>query len=273
MSAKGGFVPVRFREEIRRDRTFNLNRASAMARNHTVSIEIYNRHIRLFRYLNDVWIFSQLMRPELKRRGDELLNSRSQAKKPYRVLKRDRSVKSSRRDSDVGQVFIAQYERGLFDTNITSIVSRVEAFIQECLAIAISDQPRKLSYIDKGGVPLDLFLSHEDREALLEGLIGLRCQELMFAKPADYLGKVAQVLSIEIPKGCFDDYIELKATRDVLIHNQGRINRLYVDKAGTKARGQVGQELVIDEDYFGEAIMIAKALSGVIQRETEKKYK
>ncbi|MDB5405670.1 MAG: hypothetical protein JWL84_582 [Rhodospirillales bacterium] len=243
-----------------------------MTRSHTVSIETYKRHIRLFRYLNDVWIFTQLMRPELKRRGDELRHSRSKAKKSYPVPKRDRAVKSKRRDSDVGQVFIAQYERGLFETNIISIVSRVEAFIQECLVIAIWDQPEKMSIIDKGGVPLDLFLAHEDRNALLERLIAMRCQELMFAKPADYLAKAAQVLSIEIPKDRIANYLELKATRDVLIHNQGLINRLYIDKAGTKARGQLGDELVIDEDYFGDAVMSAKALSGAMQRETEKKY-
>lgn len=188
-----------------------------MARNHPVSIQIYKRHIRLFRYLNDAWIFTKLMRPELKRRGDELCNNRSKEKKRYPVPKRDRAVKSKRRDSDVGQVFIAQYERGMFDTNIISIVSRLEAFIQECLVIAILDQPKKLSIIEKGGVPLDLFLEHEDRNALLERLITMRCQELMFAKPSDYLTKVVQVLSIEIPKDCIASYIELKATRDVLI--------------------------------------------------------
>jgi hypothetical protein len=36
-----------------------------MSRNHSVSIAIYNRHIRLFRYLNDAWIFTMLMRPGL----------------------------------------------------------------------------------------------------------------------------------------------------------------------------------------------------------------
>ena len=255
------------------DRAFHINRCSSMARNHTVSIEIYQRHIRLFRFLNDVWIFSQLLRPELKKRGDELLKSTSKAKKRYPVPKRDRSVKSGRRDFDVGQVFKAQYERGLFETNIISIVSRVEAFVQECLVIAINDQPRKLSILDKGGIPLDLFFSHDDREDLLESLVGLKCQELMFAKPAEYLGKVAQVLSIEIPRTCLDSYIELKATRDVLIHNQGRINKIYIEKTASKARGRVGEDLVVDEDYFGEAVMVAKTLSGTIQRETEKKYK
>lgn len=177
---------------------------------------------------------------------------------------------SRRRDADVGQLFIAQHDWGLFITNIISVVSRVEAFIQECLVIAISSQPQKLSIIAKAGIPIDLFLEHENRATLLERFIAMRCQELMFAKPSDYLAKVSQVLSIEIPDEVIKNYIELKATRDLLVHNQGLINDLYVHKAGEKARGQIGDELAIDEKYFEEVIVAAKELSGAIQRRQKK---
>jgi hypothetical protein len=244
-----------------------------MARKHPVSTAIYRRHIRLFRYLNDAWIFTTLLRPELETRGKALRESKSKAKKPYPVPKRDRTVSSKRRDSDVGDIFIAQYHRGIFDTNIVSIVSRVESFIQECITIAILNQPKKLSIIgEKSGVPLDLLLAHEDRDDLLEAYIALRCQELMFGKPSDYLAKAAKVLSIKIDKDIMDSYIEIKASRDIIIHSLGRINKIYLDKAGKKARGKAGDELPIDADYFEEVIMIAKSLSGAIQRETEKKY-
>ncbi len=243
-----------------------------MTRTHPVSQRIYRSHIRHFRFLNDLWIFTQLVRPQFKARGEELRASKSKAKKRYPVPKRSRVTISRRTDADVGQVFIAQYERGVFETNIISIVSRTEAFVQECLLIAISANPEKLSILDKSGIPLDLFLTHEDRSALLERLVALRCQELMFAKPADYMRKVSEVLSVEIPEDRIEAYIELKATRDVLIHNQGLINRIYLDKAGQSARGGLGEELEIDADYFGEAIMSSKGLSGAIQAATEEKY-
>jgi hypothetical protein len=223
--------------------------------------------------LNDAWIFTELMRPELKRRARELLNSKSKAKKKYPVPKRDKTVTSMRRDSDVGQVFRAQYERGIFETNIVSIVSRVEAFIQECVVVAIRDQPKKLAILGDKGIPPELFLEHESRNDLLENVIALRCQDLMFGKPADYLAKVGKVLSIEIDEEIINTFIEMKASRDVIIHNQGEINRLYVDKAGDKKRGDLGDELVIDADYFEDVIENAKLLSGAIQRETELKYK
>jgi len=41
---------------------------------------------------------------------------------------------------------------------------------------------------------------------------------------------------------------------------------------GAKRAAKSNNELDIDEDYFEEVIKNAKALSGAIQRETEKKY-
>jgi hypothetical protein len=244
-----------------------------MAREHPISNEVYKRHIRLFRYLNDVWIFTELMRPELKRRGEELRASKSKSKKRYPVPKRDRTVTSRRRDSDVGQIFIAQYERGIFETNIVSIVSRVEAFVQECMAVAVFNQPHKLTILgDKSGIPLDLFLEHSERTVLLRSYIALRCQALMFGKPKEYLAAAAKVLSITIKDSIISDFVEVKASRDIIIHNLGVINRMYLDKAGPKARGQLGGELIVDADYFEQVVMTAKLLSGAIQKATEEKF-
>jgi hypothetical protein len=244
-----------------------------VARTHPVSVAVYWRHIQLYRYLNDAWIFTSLIRPELADRANALRASKSKAKKPYRVPKRDITVKSKRTDADVGQIFRAQFERGIFETQIISIVSRVEAFIQDCMFIAILDQPRKLTIIaERGGIPIELFLDHSSRDDLLESFIALRCQDLMFGKPSEYITKAAKVLSIEIKQSVIDNYIEMKASRDVIIHNRGEINQIYLDKARAKARGALGEELAIDEDYFADVVVNAKMLSGAIQKGTERTY-
>jgi len=223
--------------------------------------------------LNDAWIFTALLRPELKSRADELLASKSKIKKLYPVPKRDRATNSKRLDSDIGRVFRDQHDRGIFETNIVSIVSRIEAFIQECVTIAILDTPEKLSVIcDRNGIPLNIFLEHEDRDDVLASFIALRCQDLMFGKPSDYIAKASKILSIAIDEDLAGKYIEMKATRDLIVHNRGEINKLYLEKAGDHARGNLGQLLAVDAAYFEDVIVNAKLLSGSIQRETEAKY-
>lgn len=245
-----------------------------MARESEVSKAIYRRHLNLLRYLNDAWIFTDLLRPELKKRAEKLRASTSKAKKPYVVPKRASSVLSKRRDEDIGNVFMAQHERGIFETHIVSMVSRTEAFLQDAVSIAACAYPKKLSILaDKNGIPLELFLESEEREDVIRRFVALRCESLMFGKPADYLDKAAKVLAIEIDGGIISDFIEIKASRDIIIHNSGRINKHYVEKVGEQRRGEVGDELEIDRDYFKHVVVTLKMLSGSIQSKTEDVYK
>lgn len=244
-----------------------------MARNNLVSDKIYRRHIRLYRYLNDAWIFTDQLRPHLKERAEELRASPRKGKRRYSVPKEDRTVESRRTDADIGQLYRAQWERGVFETNIVSIVSRTEAFLLECLNIAIVRYPQKLTILaDRAGIPVDLFLEHEDRGVILERYIASRCEALMFAKPKDYLELFKKVLTIDLDADPLSDYLEIKASRDIIVHNLGEINKLYLDKAGDKARGAEGDELVIDKTYFKHVITTVKNLSGSIQRESERVY-
>ncbi|MGO6736471.1 hypothetical protein ACCS71_14055 [Rhizobium ruizarguesonis] len=245
-----------------------------MARESEVAKAIYRRHLRLYRYINDAWIFTNLLRPGLKERADALRSSKSKAKKPYLVPNRKGPVTSKRRDEDIGLIFSAQHERGIFETNIVSMVSRAEAYIQDSIAIVASAYPQKLSVLaDKSGIPLDLFLEHESREDIIRRFVSLKCEGLMFGKPSEYLDKAAKVLSIELDAEIVRDFIEIKASRDIIIHNGGLINKLYVEKAGTKRRGDAGEELVIDDAYFRHVIITLKSLSGSIQSKTEEVFK
>lgn len=244
-----------------------------MARQTAVSIAIYRAHLRLFRYLNDTWIFTELLRPALDDRAKQLRASKSRAKGSYSAPKGKGTVFSKRRDEDIGLVYYAQHQRGIFETNIVSMVSRAEAFLQEAAAIVASAFPQKLGVLaDKGGIPLDLFLESEERADVIRRFVALRCEGLMFGKPSEYLDKIAKVLSIDFDPDVVKDFIEVKASRDIIIHNNGRINKLYVEKAGGRRRGEPGDELAIDRAYFRHVVVTIKKLSGSVQSKSEEVY-
>jgi len=245
-----------------------------VSRESAVSVAIYRRHLGLYRYINDSWIFTELLRPELEERANQLRSSKNKVKKPYPVPKGKSTTMSKRRDEDIGLVFNAQHQRGIFETNIISILSRAEAFLQDAISIVACAYPQKLGLLaDKGGIPLDLFLESEQREDVIRRFVALRCEGLMFGKPSDYLDKVAKMLSIEIDPEMVKDFIEIKASRDIIIHNSGKINKLYVEKAGDRSRGKAGEELNIDREYFRHVTVTIKKLSGAIQSKTETVYK
>ena len=245
-----------------------------MARKSVVSKSIYRRHLLLIRHLNNAWIFSDLLEPHLKGEARRLRNSKSREKRSYPAPRKSSWIRSGRRDRDVGQLFQAQLERGVFETNITSMVSKTEAFIQDCVSIAARAYPQKLSILaGKGGVPIELVLDSDGKEDLITRFVSWKCDGMMFSQPRDYLKRASKVLSIDLEASTIDSYLEIKASRDVIVHGKGVANKIYVEKAGNAARAEVGQELEIDKNYFKSVVVNLKILSGEIQRKTEEVYK
>ena len=94
-----------------------------------------------------------MSRPLLKDRASALRKSLSK-KKRYTVPKKGSATFSRRRDEEIAALFQAQYDRGVFEANLVNIVSRVEAFFQECVTVAVLAYPEKLSVMWRPSVSL-----------------------------------------------------------------------------------------------------------------------
>ncbi len=94
----------------------------------------------------------------------------------------------------------------------------------------------------------------------------------MFSQPREYLEKFQKVMSFELKGEYLARYMEIKASRDLIVHGTGEINAVYVSKAGALSRGQVGDELPVDAAYFDYVVSALKRLSGSIVSGTAKKY-
>ncbi len=95
----------------------------------------------------------------------------------------------------------------------------------------------------------------------------------MFAKPKDYLEKASKVLAIELDPETVSAYIEIKASRDIIVHGSGVASNLYLEKSGDAARAALDDELRVDREYFKSVVVNLKRLSGEVQSKSEAVYK
>ena len=104
-------------------------------------------------------------------------------------------------------------------------------------------------------------LAAADKEALVWLIVERELNELKYDRPKawfDYLNKVVKL-------GCptedeIERVAEMKSARDLIIHNSGIVNAIYLDKAGPKARYALGDNVVIDRAYFEDCWVLAKRL-------------
>lgn len=137
-------------------------------------------------------------------------------------------------------------------------VSSFENSISDTLKILLRQFPEKIK-------SKTIEVSKDD--ILSGGLINKVTERIVVEKSykslKDFLNFFFQTTGIEI-QAFFenDDFkylIEIKATRNILIHNNLHINSFYIDSSGEKARAKNGT-LSINQDYLFQSIMTLKGI-------------
>lgn len=230
---------------------------------------VRKRQVVLVRRLNDHYIFVSQALPLIAavKAGHEA--STKTLNRKYSVPSRGKARIVSRTDEELARLYSAFIDRDLFGTLLIAIVSLTESFLIQTLRIVLREYPHKLSIGLRGAealrqVPLATILDAKSREDVLESIINSQLCTVFYASPRDYLTYFHQITGVRTNNSVFSDFIEIKATRDLLVHNSGKVNEIYLAKAGTTSRARNGQTIPLDKDYFDHSLMTLKKLSTIV---------
>lgn len=146
------------------------------------------------------------------------------------------------------------------------LVTIAEPLFSDCLRTLLSEYPKKLG--SKRRIPLAVLFGAGSLDEAYGAAISAYLNELSYITPRDYAESVEHVFSFNLLAiSNFHKYVELKATRDIYVHNQGIANETYVNKAGSHARVQSGHVLPIDLNYFWESHETCLGLTEAMMQE------
>lgn len=251
-----------------------------MATKKTIVEEIYRRHLRLYKELNDIHIFAYKTVPLLKDAASEF---KGQVVDEHDDIafrapgKKGRAGTAKRNPTELSTLFNRFANQELYENLLVSSVSRFEFYLSDVIGQFLRHFPKKLSIGPKGGdsgkqVPIQLLVDAGDLDALRDDVIDLRLQAIFHADPKEYCTYFNAVSELGIRLEDFGQFFEIKATRDLIVHNSLMVNDLYIKKAGDHSRGPVGEKLKVRKDYFEEALSAMKTLSSSIERITREKH-
>lgn len=230
------------------------------------------------RRVNDTHIFIQKAIPLLELQKQELETKPSKGNRRYSVPSIGTNQVAQRSDSQLREVYDRFIARELYENLIANAVSQFESFLFDVLRLVISAYPKKLNLNVKGAevarsVPLDVLLNVSNLAEALNEVIEKRLNDVSYAAPKDYLEYVSKITGLDTSEPAFSYYIEIKATRDLIIHNSGVINEIYLAKVGKKARGEEGEKIEIDAEYFNHCVATLKRVSRTISHGIEQNFK
>lgn len=135
----------------------------------------------------------------------------------------------------------------LASATLQQFVALFENYLLDVLRLWLRAHPAAVSGRELKG---EQILSLPDKAAIVDALIDKELVGLLYGRPADWFKYLNSRVSVGVPTPAeVQQFAEVKATRDVLVHGGGVANATYVDKAGPAARAPAGQPLDVPGPY------------------------
>lgn len=217
--------------------------------------------------LNNTFIWFSLSHDAIgEARNNEDFISQSRIEVPS--LRSGKTVK--RKKEDLISILTTAYDKELIYTIFSHLTSQMEHFLYELIeGVLLIDNRRiklktnKIKFIDS--IDVGTILNADGHVDIIKKIIDANLMAVFYASPDKQFEYINTVFSIENDEK-LDKYIqkwkEFKAARDIIIHNNGIINELYIKKSGEYARGEVGEELLINKDDVGDLLKYLKSIIG-----------
>ena len=245
----------------------------------TLSQRIYQRHIKLVREVRDMYIFVQQAIGALEAAKTRFngADRRGGKDKRYYVPASGRTKFAQRKDAELIAIYERYSTHGLYETFLISGVAVFESFLGEILRYVFEEYPKSITrkYPDIAActaIPVDVVLDGTTKDQIVRELIDRHVASVFYARPHVYVGYVCELTGADRDDPAFADYIEIKATRDLLVHGDASINQIYLDKAKDKARGSIGDTARVDCTYFDHYIRTVTRISGIFERDSNYKF-
>jgi hypothetical protein len=108
---------------------------------------------------------------------------------------------------------------------------------------------------------LKTILELKDSETVIRHVVNKKVSAILYDRPASWFAYLEDLAKLGCP--CEDEIgriAEAKASRDVLIHNRGIVNPIYIAKSGSFARFKEGERVAISPQYHSEIWKLIRKL-------------
>jgi hypothetical protein len=155
--------------------------------------------------------------------------------------------------SGLAQSYVTKY---LASATFQHFVSFFERFIVNFLQRWLTEYPGSLS---GNKLSFRSVLNAADKHEIVAIVVQKELHEITYKRVADWFGYLEKKAKLGCPnQDQIERLAEIKASRDVLVHNNGIANSVYIEKAMGRDRFSDGGSLELPEPYLSESWQLIK---------------
>ncbi|MCH7784640.1 MAG: hypothetical protein IIB06_04375 [Bacteroidetes bacterium] len=152
---------------------------------------------------------------------------------------------------------------------IYRLVTITETLLNYIFKNVLFEFPGKIP--SKRKIDASIALGADSIESIKLGIVDSILNEIDYKSPKEYAEEFNKYVGINLLENpIYHQYIELKATRDIHIHNGGNANEIYLSKAGPLARVKAGIYLPVTVQYFLQSYESCLQLTEILEIELNK---
>ncbi len=149
---------------------------------------------------------------------------------------------------------------------VMQLVTIIESMLGDVLRSIVVRYPQKLGA--KRTILVQAVLEASSLQEVHLKATDALANELSYKSPLEFAEAVDALVGVNL-LACpaFHKYVEVKATRDIHVHNRGLANDIYTRKSASHARVKSGAYLPVDTNYFLESYESCLQLTDWLENE------
>ena len=149
-------------------------------------------------------------------------------------------------------------QRDLTESTFIRFLTIFEGWMVGLLRIWLTAYPQSLY---KRQIDFRTAYEAPDREAIVEAVVLKELNEVAYDKPAGWFAYLKERIGLTRPTDEeVAEFVEAKASRDLLVHGDGVVNKIYLAKAGKFARYPLGRRVEFPDSYHRRVWAVLQAI-------------
>lgn len=220
-------------------------------------------------FLNDTYLWVSVARDAIRELpGEKLIFKTPKARK----ASENKIISRENREKVINRII----NKDIFNSAFVTVITSIEDYLNKIMKLILQFDSKRLKYTIQGvnmitNIPVVEFIDNS-REDMINNIINQRLESLFYASPKKQLEYLDKGLGVKLEEELWGKWIESKARRDLIVHNGGVVNDVYLKKTDQFALLNFGEEAIIDEDYFRNIIADLKRMIGAIDRLVRTEY-
>ncbi|RCW51591.1 hypothetical protein [Halanaerobium sp. ST460_2HS_T2] len=153
-----------------------------------------------------------------------------------------------------------------------ALIAELENYLSDLLFYVLVKYPGK---IENTTLEFNEIIELKEMNEVIKEVAKKEVHNLLYKSPKEYKKRLDSLLSMEdsVLENIWPDYIEMKARRDIGVHNSWYKNELYENKI-SKVNIEVSEKefLGVNNDYFEHSLEVGENLITIISNHCNRKF-